>query len=783
MKMKAKRFLSLMMSVLLILTLLPLTALAEGGEIPSEADGFYPYVRYLECKGIMEGLPDGTFRPEAVLTRADAAKIMVLAKNLPPVSGGDPTFPDVPAEHWAYSYIETAAGAGLMKGYPGGTFGPEKPITRVEAATLLLNLSGGALSDETLSIADVGEENWAYRQIVTAVKAGIMGLSSDGLFFPGTAFTRGEMAQSLYTLLTLSPALRKAELAGKLTVKTGNVKITDRDGSPHLLTKGQETRVTVGTTIMVETGSRAEISYDDGSGIRIEPKTQISILRSDGFNYMRPDGTPAVAVDKLEIKLIAGRIFGALANRNEGMAEDHVSPADEGSLQWWQYTYAARERIRVDMPTGVTGVFGTFWSNLVTPSGSGSTSVLAGNTEVSSGGQSVTVSGGQATSVPPAGGPPTPPAPLTPQQAQEFASAGGWVLQQAQEIQNNVPTPPMPPQQQGPQTPQQPGQPPVPPVAPPPVLNTIQQALDQASGVASPVTSPGPSRNSDSDSDSDDPTETAPTINGRNAITLTQGDSLSEPYTFGGYPAPTQFGIDFGGGEAWDAVSFSGGTLTISTELPVGEYTFTLTATNRAGTGTLPVTVNVNSRTITLSPETVPDAVYGIDYTTTLTASGGTEPYTFEITGGMLPEGMTLSESGEISGTFNVGNISNYMFTVTVTDSKGNIGEQEYVIHVYDQISVAYTFRDWGDVPEDFPVAWLTATGGAGGTYTFTLSDVEATKLSEYGATLELQPNGDIIGQVIESTGEDGIEIDVDVTDGHGNTMTVPVTIYFMIEY
>lgn len=208
MKMRTgEKFLALLLATVMVFMLLPVTAKAAGetaaptdkpvfGDLP-ETDELYPYVRYLACQGIMNGLPDGAFRSAQVLTRAEAATVAVLAKKLPLVSGGNPTFSDVPAEHWAYSYIETASQAGLLKGYPDGAFRPEGTITRAEAAALLLRFSGGALSGGTITIADMEGGHWAYRQAVTAVEADLVALSPDQRFNPDAAFNRGEFARCL----------------------------------------------------------------------------------------------------------------------------------------------------------------------------------------------------------------------------------------------------------------------------------------------------------------------------------------------------------------------------------------------------------------------------------------------------------------------------------------------------------------------------------------------------------------------------------------------------------
>ncbi|MEA4925005.1 MAG: Ig domain-containing protein [Syntrophomonadaceae bacterium] len=137
--------------------------------------------------------------------------------------------------------------------------------------------------------------------------------------------------------------------------------------------------------------------------------------------------------------------------------------------------------------------------------------------------------------------------------------------------------------------------------------------------------------------------------------------------------------------------------------------------------------------TIELSPEELPDALFGADYpTATLTAMGGTEPYTFAVTDGLLPTGLTLGpESGNISGTFEEGE-GDYTFTVTATDSNGDTGTGEYTIHTYPMITLTDNLIDL----ETDPAATLTADGGAGGDYTFALSSDDAYTLSTYGLTL-----------------------------------------------
>lgn len=88
--------------------------------------------------------------------------------------------------------------------------------------------------------------------------------------------------------------------------------------------------------------------------------------------------------------------------------------------------------------------------------------------------------------------------------------------------------------------------------------------------------------------------------------------------------------------------------------------------------------------TIAVSPTTVPNATNGTAYSQTLTASGGTGPYTFAVFSGALPAGLTLSSGGVISGTPTVGGY--FSFTVRATDSLSANGEQAYVLYVSGKI-------------------------------------------------------------------------------------------------
>lgn len=112
-----------------------------------------------------------------------------------------------------------------------------------------------------------------------------------------------------------------------------------------------------------------------------------------------------------------------------------------------------------------------------------------------------------------------------------------------------------------------------------------------------------------------------------------------------------------------------------------GTFNFTIRATDsNTNFATQAYTLTVDAVTIFLDPTTLPDAIEDQSYTQAITASGGTGPYTFTIVSGALPTGMTLSNSGTLTGT--VANPTVATFTVRATDSRTNTGDQAYTLTV-----------------------------------------------------------------------------------------------------
>lgn len=125
------------------------------------------YIGYMQQFGIITGYSDGSFRPDAPVTRAEFAAI---ASRFEKLTEGSKSFTDVPDTYWAARYINFAATRGWVTGYSDGTFKPENPITRAEVAAVTCRLLERSADQsyirshlkELRTFSDVTESHWAY---------------------------------------------------------------------------------------------------------------------------------------------------------------------------------------------------------------------------------------------------------------------------------------------------------------------------------------------------------------------------------------------------------------------------------------------------------------------------------------------------------------------------------------------------------------------------------------------------------------------------------------------
>lgn len=159
-------------------------------------------VNSMKSKGIITGYGDGTFRPAEHVTRSEIVAMTV--KLLYSVSNIDKTvFDDVPSDYWGYKYIMTAYEKGIVKGISDRRFMPDAEISREDMAVILSNiLNNSENSSEGKKFIDDEEiSDYAYNSVYYLKSLGVILGNSDGKFMPKNAASRAEAAQMLYNLI------------------------------------------------------------------------------------------------------------------------------------------------------------------------------------------------------------------------------------------------------------------------------------------------------------------------------------------------------------------------------------------------------------------------------------------------------------------------------------------------------------------------------------------------------------------------------------------------------
>lgn len=135
-------------------------------------------VNTLASLGILNGYPDGTFRPDAPITRAEFVTAAARFSGNLPDSLDQPPFPDVSAEHWASNHISAAVSFGWISGYTDGSFRPDSNLNRAETVTIVNRMLGRVPDRQAVSertelneFDDVPRSHWAFYDITEAFEA------------------------------------------------------------------------------------------------------------------------------------------------------------------------------------------------------------------------------------------------------------------------------------------------------------------------------------------------------------------------------------------------------------------------------------------------------------------------------------------------------------------------------------------------------------------------------------------------------------------------------------
>lgn len=158
-----KKFMALILSLVMLFSLSTVAFAADFEDVTIDHNQ-YEAIEILETLGVIEGYGNNVYGPNDVLTRAQLCTMLTRAMydihyNI------DGVFTDVPVNHWARAYIDTAYLHGLMVGYGNGVFGPEDQLSYTQTARTILNALGYGKLEWPIGVNAVAYELGLYNNV------------------------------------------------------------------------------------------------------------------------------------------------------------------------------------------------------------------------------------------------------------------------------------------------------------------------------------------------------------------------------------------------------------------------------------------------------------------------------------------------------------------------------------------------------------------------------------------------------------------------------------------
>lgn len=323
---RSGRLVAVVVAMCMILGSGPAVLLAQAG---TDIEGHWAeqIINRWVDRNIVDGYPDGTFQPNAPIRRAEFAALTNRTFGFITLSSVE--FSDISGDEWFATDVSTAVGAGYMDGYPDGTFRPNDYISRQEAAMVLARILGLEETDETFGFIDIESiPAWSLWAVVAVANAGIMTGYPDGSFGPTDSFTRAETVTALDRLVaevfteegTYGNADEQTVIEGNVIITAGGVTLVNMHITGNLLIAesvgdGAVTLqdVTVDGTVTVSGG---EVIEEETTALALpggpddppeEPATNPELfeLRVNGM----PVGAHDITITEAELNLIETLAF------------------------------------------------------------------------------------------------------------------------------------------------------------------------------------------------------------------------------------------------------------------------------------------------------------------------------------------------------------------------------------------------------------------------------------------------------------------------------------------
>ncbi|MEK7672260.1 MAG: S-layer homology domain-containing protein [Patescibacteria group bacterium] len=165
----------------------------------------YKAIEFLDEKQIVKGYPDGTFAPDKLVTRAEALKMIIGATGIKFDGQFDVIFPDVKKEDWFFGYVMAAKTQGLIKGYDDGKFKPHDTVNLAENLKMLI-LAAKVQVPGSVSAdvyTDVKKDDWFAPYALYSRNHNMIFSDDYGKLLPNQAMTRAAFAELVYRMMVV----------------------------------------------------------------------------------------------------------------------------------------------------------------------------------------------------------------------------------------------------------------------------------------------------------------------------------------------------------------------------------------------------------------------------------------------------------------------------------------------------------------------------------------------------------------------------------------------------
>jgi len=213
MKKNVKNPLSLLLSLLMIFS----TFLPVFGEAATSNDYSSHWakatIQTAIASGLASGYPDGSFKPENNITRAEFFSLVNNAYKYSSMSQG--AYTDVAVNAWYAPVISSARAAGYISGYPDGSIHPEMNISRQEVALIISRIQSLNATSATPYFSDMAViSDWSKQAVAAVFQAKIMSGYPDGSFKPQASITRAEALVAVNNSLHIITVVTRTGIRG-----------------------------------------------------------------------------------------------------------------------------------------------------------------------------------------------------------------------------------------------------------------------------------------------------------------------------------------------------------------------------------------------------------------------------------------------------------------------------------------------------------------------------------------------------------------------------------------